>query len=364
MGRSLKRPLWMFLLEQMDQSSIEHIYNTLICCACHETLDLHARAPLVSPCGHTMCRSCGHSLSLRACPVCRDFLPRDRSRMPRNFTLLDVIAACSRIAMVGAATPDTGTAWASEQEQIKLLDYVALSPDCVMFGDATIGPLKPGDYGIVLFRDKGQPEGSRPRVLVRSTVPSSASVWWYSTDAVARVAPEDVPSDLRVPVRADGRGGAPAARGAAVTPHTAEPGMLVQRGYDWIYPTDRNGADGEVGVLVETAHQSGLAWKVVWSRGGEGYYRTGLDGDFELAFMQLGAGTGAPVSATKGGIPGTAVTRGTTWRYGERDGGESFEIGTLLGASSEAGCVQVCWLCHPKVFIAKASSPCFDLSSL
>ncbi|KAG2482011.1 hypothetical protein HYH03_019035 [Edaphochlamys debaryana] len=219
----------------------------------------------------------------------------------------------------------------------KVLSYVQLSPSYEAFGDAKDGPLGPGKYGIVLY-DVGSPEDNPRQLLVlaltEELVPRAR--WWYARGALQAVPEAAVPEALRLrPWRsADGR------RGVPVCPGNARMGMLVQRGCHWRNDTDRNGLDGELGVLVGSIEE-GMVWRVHWANGSRANYCTGKYSLFELAHVQVHERAGSPVFDGDGSLPGAAVMRGWGWCRGGEDGAP-FAVGSLEPCDKE-GCVNVRW---------------------
>jgi uncharacterized protein YbaR (Trm112 family) len=72
--------------------------EALECPICTEQYDTEARCPRLLPCGHTSCTECLVGMTIDsaiACPQCRRdaAVPTGASGLPKNFALLDVLAA-------------------------------------------------------------------------------------------------------------------------------------------------------------------------------------------------------------------------------------------------------------------------------
>lgn len=164
-----------------------------------------------------------------------------------------------------------------------LLDYVTPTPG------GKLGHFANRMYGIVLNYGMGHPE-----ILVHFYTCEEA-YWWVRYEDVVAVSRSEVPEDYRLPELPPYD---PARPGVPVTEMTAAGGMLVQRGHDWTNKRDPNGADGEVGVLLDRG-VGDLRWKVLWSSGSTGEYCVGKDGWYELSHLTVCEGSGAPLHDTQ-----------------------------------------------------------------
>ncbi|KAG2485034.1 hypothetical protein HYH03_016237 [Edaphochlamys debaryana] len=214
----------------------------------------------------------------------------------------------------------------------RLLEYVTLAPGPRLPLDARRGPLARGQYGIVIAaRD------CKDVQQVRS-LHKPFKAWWYNPAALVRLDPSAVPPHRRLILPPQRPGSA-----VPVTHFTAQEGMLVRRGYDWLDPADRNGLGDETGVLL-SADPGARNHRVLWAGGAVECYRTGHGNHFELQHLQVAhPGCGVPVCAAHPVVPGSGVVLGA----GERDGRVSSDLGSLElpdgGAGRASGWVAARW---------------------
>ncbi|KAG2485031.1 hypothetical protein HYH03_016234 [Edaphochlamys debaryana] len=268
-----------------------------------------------------------------------------------------------RPSNAAAGGPRNAAASGSEQPVIRVLDYVIAAPQHWTAGNAAHGPLEPGKYGIVIWDDLTDFKPLKVRALH-----APYDTWAYDRAALQRVPANAVPPEQRLEIPPQ-----PPGSGVPVLPFTARTGLLVRRGYDWLKPHDRNGLEGETGMLMSPAAR-GTRWFVLWANGGEGTYSVGHDNKFELQHLQFayppsGGGQGGGGGGSGGaevwgreawhsfdgshvvrrGDPVTAetaqarmpVTRGMTWQWGARDG--EGMVGELVRPTEVEGNTGVRW---------------------
>eukprot|EP00808_Paulinella_micropora_P009723 g37211.t1 len=93
-GRSTPSGLWLYLLHKMMNSSFERSI-------CFERFDDEKLCPRLLSCGHSFCSGCLEKLLKHdavTCPTCRKDapVPKGVHGLPKNFALLDVLAAPKR----------------------------------------------------------------------------------------------------------------------------------------------------------------------------------------------------------------------------------------------------------------------------
>lgn len=64
---------------------------SLNCTVCYLGYDDADLAPLLLPCGHTLCKSCATNPSLKFCPLDRSELPANRAVLRKNYSIADMV---------------------------------------------------------------------------------------------------------------------------------------------------------------------------------------------------------------------------------------------------------------------------------
>jgi len=228
-------------------------------------------------------------------------------------------------------------------------DSVMLSPAYQECGDASEGPLTPGDVGKVVEDD-----GSSKPLLVAV----EGRRWWYSREALVVV------GQTRHSAVASPQVAAP----CVVTPALVRQGVRVRRGPDWQWD-DQDGHG--TGVILERDH-SGWA-SVAWEESGDkNSYRVGQEEAYDLvvasSYKELiavlypaEAPTAGPKITAADATPGTRVVRGSDWAWGVQDGAGR---GTIQGPGDSDGWVKVKWDNNPgKSFPHRVGGDgCYDLA--
>jgi hypothetical protein len=58
------------------------------CIVCYHEYDGNTHFPLISGCGHTICKSCSSSVEI--CPTCRSY-NFDKDNLTKNYAVLNII---------------------------------------------------------------------------------------------------------------------------------------------------------------------------------------------------------------------------------------------------------------------------------